>query len=646
MKPAPAWLASFRLAGRLPCAAFIIGLSALAPSIRAQSYSENFDSGTAAGWTVASGTYAVVSGTYNCTSLTAGPNVAYYANTSWDTGYTYTASVRLYGTGTGNFTGLVYYYKDLNNYYEVELNPITPTGTIQLYEHVGGAGGTTPVATGSFSSPGGGKFVTVTVARTGTATTIEVNGTPVITRTQTALTGGGKIGVACRWAGGWFDNVSVSARFKSAFPKLAGVMYSPTYENTAYQAQIAKYDLAVLDFWRSWNHSGLSIQQAVQQIKARNPAIVLGNYTILESADNSVNGDTQIQAALNGGTGPTGNGGTWLPNDWWARTSTGAQISEGSTLATNLTRFVTPNANGDRYSQWYGKWAYGAFFQPVPEFDFVFSDVTNYRPTISADWNRSGTNASPTDPTVGSYYRQGMADYWAQINALDPSLLVMANSDGQTSLNVGYLREPEYQHKVGAALYEIAMGYQNVAEEDYSGWYNMMTSYRTLLANTAAPNIVLVGIACTTDGKAADTAIQSHYGGGAPYAFARYALASILMDNGYAEFHPPRTYTETTDVWFDEFDLAGTATTSWLGAPIDPPQTTAYQNGVFVRRFQNGMAIVNPRTNPDLTTRTAQTITPPSGYKRFVGHQDSTTNNGAAVTTITIAAGDGIILIK
>ena len=650
MKPAPVWTASFRFAGRriLGCAVFALGLSSLVSSGRAQSYSENFNSGTAAGWTVASGTYSVVSGTYNCTSLTAGPNVAYYANTSWDTGYTYTASVRLYGSGTANCTGLVYYYKDLNNYYEVELDGAKDSsgnGTVQLYEHVGSAAGTV-VATGSFTSPGGGNFVTVTIARSGPVTTIEVNGTTVITRTQTALTGGGKIGAVCRWAGGWFDNISVSARYKTVYPKLAGVMYSPTYENTAFQTQIAKYDLAVLGFWRSWNHSGLTIQQAVQQIKARNPSIILGNYTILESADNSVNGDTQIQAALNSGVGPTGNGGTWTPNDWWARTSAGAQITEGSTLATNLTAFVTPNANGDRYSQWYGKWVYGAYFQPVPEFDYVFSDVTNFRPTISADWKRTGTNASPTDPTVGTYYRQGIAAYWTQMNALDPSLLILANVDGQTSLSVGYLREPEYQYKVGSALYEIAMGYQHVAEEDYSGWYNMMTSYRTLLANTAAPNIVLVGIASTIDGKAADLAIQGNYGGGAAYAFARYALASILMDNGYAEFHPPRTYTETTDVWFDEFDLAGTSTTSWLGAPIDPPQTTAYQNGVFVRRFQNGMAIVNPRTNPDLTTRTAQTITPPSGYKRFVGTQDSTTNNGAVVTTITIQAGDGILLVK
>ena len=621
----------------------------LCSAVSAQSYSENFNSGTAAGWTVASGTYAVSNGTYNCTSLTAGPDVAYYSNLSWDTGFTYTASVRLWGTGSGNWTGLVYYYHDLNNYYEVELNPIKDAnnkGTIQLYEHVGSAAGTV-VATGSFVSPGGGSFVTVTIARSGTLTTIEVNGIPIITRTQTALTGGGKIGTACRWADGWFDNISVSARYKSVFPKLAGVMYSPTYENTAFQAQIAKYDLAVLGFWRLWNHSGLTIEQAVQQIKARNPTIVLGQYSILDTADNSVNGEMQIQAALNGGVGPTGNGGTWTPNDWWARSApSGAQIAEGNTFLTNLTAFVTPLANGDRYPQWFGKWVFGAFLQPVPEFDFVFSDESGSQPTVSADWKRSGTNASPTDPAVGTYYRQGFAAYWAQINALDPSLLIMANVDGQASINFGNLHEPEYQHKVGAAVHEIAMGYQGSAEETYSGWYNMMTSYRTLLANTAAPNIVLMGIASTPDGKAADVAIQPNYGGGAAYAFARYALASILMDNGYAEFHPPHTYTETTDIWFDEFDLAGTSTTSWLGAPIDPPQTVAYQNGVFVRRFQNGMAIVNPRTNPDLSLRSAQTITPPAGYRRFVGNQDRTTNNGAAVTTITIAAGDGIILTK
>ena len=35
-------------------------------------------------------------------------------------------------------------------------------------------------------------------------------------------------------------------------------------------------------------------------------------------------------------------------------------------------------------------------------------------------------------------------------------------------------------------------------------------------------------------------------------------------------------------------------TSTWVRA-IDPPQSRAYQNGVYMRRFENGMALVNPR---------------------------------------------------
>lgn len=97
--------------------------------------------------------------------------------------------------------------------------------------------------------------------------------------------------------------------------------------------------------------------------------------------------------------------------------------------------------------------------------------------------------------------------------------------------------------------------------------------------------------------------------------------------------------------WFDEYDLTGSATTNWLGAAVDAKQRTAKSNGVYVRRFQNGMAIVNPKNNGTQTIDLS-VLFPGETYRRINGTQDPATNNGAVVTTLTINARDGLILTK
>jgi len=113
----------------------------------------------------------------------------------------------------------------------------------------------------------------------------------------------------------------------------------------------------------------------------------------------------------------------------------------------------------------------------------------------------------------------------------------------------------------------------------------------------------------------------------------RYGLTTALMDNGYYY------YTDVTGRehfksawWFDEYDVD-------LGQAVDGPQTKAQQRGVFMRRFQNGLVLVNPKGNG------RQTVTVPAGYKRIKGSQDPGTNNGQAASSITLNERDGIILV-
>lgn len=114
-----------------------------------------------------------------------------------------------------------------------------------------------------------------------------------------------------------------------------------------------------------------------------------------------------------------------------------------------------------------------------------------------------------------------------------------------------------------------------------------MGAYHKVMGLVKGPKLVVFGM----KGKPSD------------YKAFRYGFASTLMDDGYFDFSDGTSGSiyETEMIWFDEFDIAGTKNTSWLGNAIDPPQATPWQNGVYRRRFQNGMVLVNPRGNGDRT---------------------------------------------
>lgn len=431
-----------------------------------------------------------------------------------------------------------------------------------------------------------------------------------------------------------FDGVAVhdTGDYKVLFPKLAGVNYGgKNYDDSGYQADLAKLDFVVLGFYRNWspapNHP--SIRDAVQQIKALNPNMLVGQYTIQESIylqTNSTDALYDVNVKLNSETGPNGIG------DWWARDNQGQHTAEVSNQPeTNITAFTQPDASGLRFPQWMAQRNYDVFFDWVPEFDVWFIDNVFYRPRKDADWDRNGINDSKDNGTVRTYYRQGNVDYVTTINQVDPGVLIMGNVDGRSDFDEGFLRESQYQGLFAGALQEHAIGQSN-SEETYSGWSNMMESYRSLMAHTIAPHLVIF----SADGSDTD------------YATFRYAFASALLDDGYFAYNELNSSGRVTysDVdWFDEYDLAGTSTTSWLGAAIDPPPTSAIADGVYVRRFEHGMAIVNPKGNGTGSINLS-TLFPGETYKRISGTQDSTTNNGTTVTSLSLPDRSGLILVK
>src|SRR5206468_8634965 len=119
----------------------------------------------------------------------------------------------------------------------------------------------------------------------------------------------------------------------------------------------------------------------------------------------------------------------------------------------------------------------------------------------------------------------------------------------------------QYENVCDGGFIEHAMG-KDWSVEEWGGWDMLMGWYRALKTNLAGSRTILfdVYLPSTTD-----------------YKNLRYAFATCLMDDGY--FCASTDYNQIP--WFDEYDLAGTGSTHWLGTAIDGPQTVACQLGVY-----------------------------------------------------------------
>lgn len=413
--------------------------------------------------------------------------------------------------------------------------------------------------------------------------------------------------------------------YKETFPRIGAyeIASARKVAQPEFRERLAKHDIVVLGMWRNWSTTDeqtgqrLTLRDIVVDLKQRSAAegkdILVGKYAIYnESYSNRNNSATRDRwDKLSNETGP----GYPTNNDWWARDKDGAVTSSyNGTWSTNVTDFVTRDSDGFTWTEWAATRDYNEFFRNTPEFDFLFVDNWFHKPRVTADWDGDGTNDGKGADWVKRAYRNGHMDAVRRFRELDSSLFVMGNVDGHPVENVGMLQDEEYRGKV-AGLVESVMG-RSWSHEVKHGWGAMMDQYQTTLAN-ARDGIVII----TVDGDTADN-----------YQFMRYGLTSCLMDDGYYYYTTKADHYKSA-LWYDEYDAD-------LGKAIDPPQFSPWRNGIYRRRFENGMALVNPRGNG---TKTVQ-IEP--GYRRISGTQDPATNNGQPVDSVTLNERDGLVLVK
>jgi hypothetical protein len=365
------------------------------------------------------------------------------------------------------------------------------------------------------------------------------------------------------------------------------------------------------------------MQQATLAIKAINPHIVLVNYSDITSLANPTPGPPGVNPG-----GPYA--AAWAEVDsfkWWLYLHGGTGTEVAALIAgndqINTTQFTPPNNAGVNYPAWRANFDTIYSTMTALSLDGIYADKTTLIPPVDGDWDRDGDTVPLTDPPdlrtdgdVGDWWRKGFVAYFNAVRGgMAAGKMLFANcGDWSSQLD---LAQFDFNYAVNGGVIESIIG-QSYSPETTGGFGSLIYAYQNIMDITAAPQMQ----------------VFAHDGSVTDYQDFRYGLTSCLLGGGYYYHSDGAGIGGYHNVnWFDEFDNnLGAASTFAFPGP--------WQNGVYRRDFQNGIALVNPKGNG------AQTVTLETGYKKITGSQDPGVNDGSTVTSVSLADRDGLILMR
>jgi uncharacterized protein with LGFP repeats len=240
---------------------------------------------------------------------------------------------------------------------------------------------------------------------------------------------------------------------------------------------------------------------------------------------------------------------------------------------------------------------------------------------------------------VGATYALAASNYYSGTDPTLNSQVLASTSPLSAAIQGGAI-----EHAIGKSF----------SIETYGGSVGLERWYQTALNNVNGSKLMILSHgnvqANGSDPLTFSSGVPATWS--APWQGMRYGLAAALMNNGYY-FPDNGVYDEETTTnrrWFDEFDNAGRSD-GYLGNPVanstGNPQTTAWSNGVWMREFQGGVVLWNPKGNGARAVTVSGLVSPSghTGLKHILGTQDPAINNGRAVTSVTLQNRDGLILL-
>jgi hypothetical protein len=464
------------------------------------------------------------------------------------------------------------------------------------------------------------------------------------------------------------------------FPRLGMISTAgPQRYASSFQTYAAKFNLVIVNgAYEGWEKgAGYSKEKVIQGIKAQSFANTrVFQYVAMNSLPST--------ASLNGFT-------AWYKQvstrNWWLHPSTtvGTPVLDPQSSQRWLVD-MAPNVPVDPATG-LGPYAWGAKYledlfrlgrysgtSAAPSLDGFFLDNVLIDPSNGAgnvangDWLRIGTSQAHNAASTYNAVMLGERSFYTYLESSWPGGQQLGNVGGTFGLAVSNYysgTSPTLNSQIMAATsplsgvinggaIEHAIG-KSFSIESYGGSLTLQQWVRTALNNFSGSKLLIFSQG-NVQANGSDPLKFTSAGQPASWSAAwqgvRYGISGALMNNGYY-FADNGVYDEETEAnrrWFDEFDNAG-AGVGYLGhavaGTLGNPQAVAWSNGVWMREFQNGIALWNPKGNGVRTVSVAGLVSPGghAGLKHIAGKQNPTVNNGRAVTSVTLQDRDGVILL-
>lgn len=418
------------------------------------------------------------------------------------------------------------------------------------------------------------------------------------------------------------------------------------YNDPEFRRKAGLFHWVTLGLYTSLQNS-VDFEETVTAMRA-NGALFVSTY-VNTAEINSTTGDTENERTyMESQVGPTGNGGTWQPNDWYARDEDGNHTSAWSGCwSLNITAHVTPDAQGRKVVEYMADTRYDEIYSLAPSLNGIYSDIFRRCPRETADWNRDGSNQPRDDEQTCAEYREGLVRWVQAWQGLKGDVPFTGNI---VSWRMGDV--PEYDQLIhggylegqaGATYAREGSGPDGTEINDWGNWEILMEEaehalqYIAIHADAGMP-IVMLNAQLEADA----------------YQLARYMLGSALLLDLFFDPTPAAGYFDV--VLFDE--MFGSSehvieNRGWLGQPLTARSYAAWDGEVRMREFEHGIVLVNPRKMKHQEYLSEATVTPPAAGTGFHwqrlgaegGMQDPVHNDGSEVTgSVTIQPGDALFL--